>query len=110
MYASDKNNRRRKAKFIFLSKTKEMGENVDLLDLFGEENTGENSENLKETSFDADASSTVNIHIVRNAGVRLHGFALLDQKYLKPFFLRKFTDEVKIILFWGKTHILFGLF
>ena len=78
-----------------MSKTKEMGENVDLLDLFGDENAGDGTADATGANPDtADAASTVNIHIVRNGGVRLHGFALLDQRYLKPFFLRKFTDEV----------------
>ena len=91
---NDINNRRRRAKFIFLSKTKEMGENVELLDIFGEEK-GESSVNENGAdNGDDDAISSVNIHIVKNPGIRLHGFALLDQRFLKPFFLRKFTDEV----------------
>jgi solute carrier family 9 (sodium/hydrogen exchanger), member 8 len=84
---ADKNNRRRKQPFIFVSKTKEMGETVDALlndDTF---NNNEQTEN------DQDVSS-INIHIVRS-GIRLRGFARIDEKFLKPFFIRKFTDEVQ---------------
>lgn len=81
---ADKSNRRRKQQFIFVSKTKEMGETVDAL-------MNDESQN-NEQDMDENDLSTVNIHIVRS-GVRLRGFARLDEKFLKPFFIRKFTDE-----------------
>lgn len=62
-----------------------MGETVDAL--LNEENL-----NNEPSTNDTDLS-TVNIHIVRS-GARLKGFAKLDEKFLKPFFIRKFTDEV----------------
>lgn len=86
---ADKNNRRQRKKYIFLSKTKEMGETVDLLDLFGEESGNQQG---KMDNNENDLANSVNIHIVRS-GIRLRGFAKLDQTILKPFFTRKFTDE-----------------
>lgn len=80
-----------------------MGEAVDLINLLGDSNeaaaeaassgghTGDQDEDLNSTA-------TVNIHIVRS-GVRLKGFARLDEAFLKPFFTRKFTDEVPSFLF-----------
>jgi sodium/hydrogen exchanger 8 len=90
--ASDKNNRRgKKAKFVFLSKTKEMGEHVDL---FAEDNDQQaTSSSNPEIGGDEAACSSINIHFVRS-DVRLRGFARLDEAFLKPFFTRKFTDEV----------------
>jgi hypothetical protein len=64
-----------------------MGETVDAL-------MNDESQN-NEQDMDENDLSTVNIHIVRS-GVRLRGFARLDEKFLKPFFIRKFTDEVNI--------------
>ena len=62
-----------------------MGETVDAL-------MKDESQNTEQATGENDLS-TVNIHIVRS-GVRLRGFARLDEKFLKPFFIRKFTDEV----------------
>lgn len=96
---ADKNNRRKKRKIVFLSKTKEMGEAVDFINLLGEESSNGLLNNgdvpTGETAADADDQNTssVNIHIVRS-GIRLKGFARLDEAFLKPFFTRKFTDEV----------------
>lgn len=107
---ADKNNRRKKKRIVFLSKTKEMGEAVDLINLLGDDTMGSNGlangvEALPMTATggggDAESGdvddvhnvSSVNIHIVRS-GVRLKGFARLDETFLKPFFTRKFTDEV----------------
>lgn len=83
---ADKNNRKRKQQFVFVSKTKEMGETVDAL-------LTEDNLNNEPISNENDLS-TVNIHIVRS-GIRLRGFARIDEKFLKPLFIRKFTDEVK---------------
>jgi hypothetical protein len=83
---ADKNNRRRKAKFVFLSKTKEMGDVLDSL-IADEAAIGSTPVN------DLDSSTSVNIHVVRS-GLRLQGFARLDEAFLKPLFIRKFTDEV----------------
>jgi sodium/hydrogen exchanger 8 len=84
---ADKNNRRKQTKFVFLSKTKEMGETVDP---FTEDEN--QSANLNNSNSENDAVSSVNIHIVRS-DMRLRGFARLDEAFLKPFFTRKFTDE-----------------
>ena len=65
------------------------GEAVDLVNLFPE-NDSASSENAA-----ADNLSSVNIHIVRS-GARLRGFARLDESLFKPFFTRKFTDEVSL--------------
>jgi len=81
---ADKNNRKRKQQFVFVSKTKEMGETVDAL-------LTEDNLNNEPISNENDLS-TVNIHIVRS-GIRLRGFARIDEKFLKPLFIRKFTDE-----------------
>jgi len=83
---AEKNNRKPKAPFISLSKTKEMGD--DLL-LGGEENNS----NQRTSELGEDE---VNIHIP--SGARLRGFVRFDEAYLKPFFIRKFTDEVRIRL------------
>ena len=81
-------------KRIFLSKTKELGEAVDLVSLFQDDaaNATSGSKNLN------DENNTVNIHIVKS-GSRLRGFARLDENILKPFFTRKFTDEVSLEAF-----------
>ena len=82
---ADKTNRRNHGRSVFLSKTKEMGDAVDsllpddgIVSSMGNENDNE---------------ASINIHIVRS-GSRLRGFARIDEKFLKPFFIRKFTDEV----------------
>lgn len=107
---ADKTNRRKKKKIVFLSKTKEMGEAVDdLINLLGDESsngllgnnngdavTGETA--LNDADDNIANTSAVNIHIVRS-GVRLKGFAKLDETFLKPFFTRKFTDEVCFFFF-----------
>ena len=71
-----------------------MGEAVDLLNLFGEEsgNTGE-----KDPASTNEDPSSVNIHIIGSPGMRLRGFARIDELFLKPILLRKFTDEVLIL-------------
>ena len=91
------NNRRKKTKFVYLSKTKEMGEALDLAEN-DEAGTagGANAAAAGAAADDnQDACSSVNIHIVRN-DVRLRGFARLDEAFLKPFFTRKFTDQVHL--------------
>jgi hypothetical protein len=86
-----------------------MGEAVDLIDLLGDsetvngglhlnngvENPSTSTPSSANTAEDDLQNSSVNIHIVRS-GIRLKGFARLDEAFLKPFFTRKFTDEVKI--------------
>lgn len=67
-----------------------MGETLDLMDLIGDENPAN-------SALGNDQGDSVNIHIVRS-GIRLRGFARLDEAFLKPFFTRKFTDEVLILL------------
>ncbi|CAF0728350.1 unnamed protein product [Brachionus calyciflorus] len=75
------NNRRQRKKFIFMSKTKEMDEAIELIN-FGEE------KNLNQSG----EETGVDIQFVRS-GARLRGFERLDELYFKPFFIRKFTDE-----------------
>jgi hypothetical protein len=82
---ADKNNRKPKAPFISLSKTKEMGD--DLL-LGGDDNNANVNQRTSELGEDE-----VNIHIP--TGTRIRGFVRFDEAYLKPFFIRKFTDEVR---------------
>ncbi len=85
---ADKNRRFRKRKEIFLSKTKEMGDALDETLINGSENNG--------TQIISDENgSSMNIHIVRGGGQSLRGFARLDEKFLKPFLIRKFTAEVR---------------
>ncbi len=76
-----------------MSKTKEFGEAVDLVSLFPEESGGSAAPGTSSAAAADDNLSSVNIHIVRS-GARLRGFARLDDNFLKPFFTRKFTDEV----------------
>lgn len=75
-----------------MSKTKELGEAVDLVNIFQDDNKEGNKDGNNENE-EEDAMSSVNIHIVRS-GARVRGFAKLDENFLKPFFIRKFTDEV----------------
>ena len=51
----EKNNRRKKNKFVYLSKTKEMGENLDLL------NEGQDNDRTDEQN-NNEACSSINIH------------------------------------------------
>ena len=83
----DKSNRRQKAKLVTMSKTKEMGEAA--LEAAMRDDLA-NQNNPQSTS--DDLMSSVNIQIVRS-GVRLKGFARLDERFLKPLFTRKFTPE-----------------
>lgn len=76
------NNRKQRKKFIFMSKTKEMDEAIELLN-FGDENAVNHNE---------EETEGVNIQFVRS-GARLRGFERLDELFFKPFFIRKFTDE-----------------
>ena len=76
------NNRKPRKTFIFMSKTKEMDDAIELIN-FGEDTSNQN--------VDPDTEA-INIQFVRN-GSRLKGFEKLDQLFLKPFFIRKFTDE-----------------
>lgn len=82
-----------------------MGEAVDLINLLGDESSAAAKEagngnveagtsNSNGGDEDIINSSSVNIHIVRS-GVRLKGFARLDENFFRPFFTRKFTDEVR---------------
>jgi hypothetical protein len=76
-----------------------LGEAVDLVSLFPDETSGSGAAGAAATSSkgvnfaDPDNVSSVDIHIVRS-GARLRGFAKIDENFLKPFFTRKFTDEV----------------
>jgi solute carrier family 9 (sodium/hydrogen exchanger), member 8 len=76
-------NRRTITTDIFLSKTKEMGEALD-------ENLRNEETNRQETT-QVDESS-INIQII-NGGPNLRGFDRFDEKYLKPFLIRKFTAQ-----------------
>ena len=80
---ADKNRRHRVKKDVFLSKTKEMGEALDETLVSGAENVAQ---------FDNENNTAVNIHIIQG-GQRLRGFARLDENFLKPFLIRKFTAE-----------------
>ena len=88
-------NRRKKPKEVFLSKTKEMGEAIDEFDESKSLNsTSDNNINSGEMSTSDDAMmASLNTYIVRG-GQNLRGFARFDEKYLKPFLVRKFTNEV----------------
>lgn len=66
--------------FVFFSKTKEMGNHIEMMGKIDEETNEQ---------FMGDDSD---IQFVRNR-VRLRGFARVDEMFLKPFFIRKFTDE-----------------
>lgn len=83
----DKGNRRAKAKLVTLSKTKEMGAALD-----PNMSTTDDNNSGGQAGTSDDLMSSVNIQIVRS-GVRLRGFARLDETILKPFFTRKFTPE-----------------
>ena len=91
MLNADKTNRRQQGRAVFLSKTKEMGDAVDSL-LPDDSGGGGGSVGVGNN----DNEASVDIHIVRS-GARLKGFVRVDEKFLKPFFIRKFTDEVKKI-------------
>lgn len=78
-------NRRTVTTDIFLSKTKEMGDALDE-NLRKEESSGQEN-----TANQVDDSS-INIQII-SSGQNLRGFARFDEKYLKPFLIRKFTAE-----------------
>lgn len=67
--------------FVFFSKTKEMGDHIEMMGKIEEET---NEQFLGDDS---------DIQFVSKR-VRLKGFARIDEKVLKPFFIRKFTDEV----------------
>ena len=69
--------------FVFFSKTKEMGNHIEMMGKIDEETNEQ---------FMGDDSD---IQFVRNR-VRLRGFARVDEMFLKPFFIRKFTDEVTL--------------
>lgn len=69
-----------------MSKTKEMGEALD-------DTLNKASNDDCATQIDDENGNTMNIHIVRG-GQTLRGFARFDEKFLKPFLIRKFTAEV----------------
>jgi hypothetical protein len=84
-----------------------LGEAVDLINLFQDDESNSNNSNQLNNQNDDTNVSRVDIHIVRS-GSRLHGFAKIDEKFLKPFFIRKFTDEVKKIApFFFLIHVQF---
>jgi sodium/hydrogen exchanger 8 len=88
---SSKNNSNQKTKkFIFLSKTKELDNTTDPSSI----NNVESNDIYNLTGDDSD------IHFVRS-GVRLKGFARVDEIFLKPFLIRKFTEQVKEIFFFS---------
>ena len=72
----------RRKSLVFLSKTKELGNTIESESLNNEHNSG---------SFVGDDND---IDFVRS-GIRLRGFARFDETFLKPFLIRKFTDQVK---------------
>ncbi|RNA38789.1 sodium hydrogen exchanger 8 [Brachionus plicatilis] len=76
------NSRKPRKNFVSMSKTKEMDEAIELIN-FGEDSSSKNND------LDGEA---INIQFVRN-GSRLKGFEKFDKLFLKPFFIRKFTDE-----------------
>jgi solute carrier family 9 (sodium/hydrogen exchanger), member 8 len=96
---SERNNRKeatKDKKIIFLSKTIEMDDTIDSTIMFDNKANNPIGNNLKDDEDMTGAS--VSIHIAKS-DTRLRGFARLDEKYLKPLFIRNFTDEVFIIIF-----------
>ncbi len=71
-------------KFVFLSKTKELGGTID----------SSSGDNITYNKFIGDDND---IQIVRS-GIRLRGFARFDENFLKPLFIRKFTEDVNSFL------------
>lgn len=81
---SDSSRQKTNNSFINFSKVKDLGDRLEATVRF------EGNSQQKRQQLVGDASD---IQFVRNR-VRLKGFARLDEAILKPFFIRKFTDEV----------------
>ncbi len=96
-----KRNRRHKDKEIFLSKTKEMGDALN--DLILEDQGIDQGDQTT----DDPTGFSVNIH-VRSGGNSLGGFARFDERFLKPFLIRKFTQEVILIVLLMQHQMLVG--